>query len=142
MRTRLALRWGVLVTAVSTLVLFGASPGFATVKVPGQHYTSLGLLNTILLFVVTPLGIFLVVAVLADLPYRLTNRRNRSVKTWDHEPIWISASATKALPVAVPVQLPFSVDAPIWAQSPTDSRELVTAGASNVTARGGASAEW
>jgi hypothetical protein len=136
------MRRAVLVTAVATPVLVSASPVFATVKVPGQHYTSLGLLNTILLFVVTPLAVFFVVGALAALPSTLAIRRSRSIKTWDHEPIWISTAATKALPVATPTQLPFSVDVPVWVQPVKDSRQLVTAGTSKVPARGGASAEW
>jgi hypothetical protein len=141
MRTRLALRWGVLVSALS-LVLFGASPVFATVKVAGQHYPSLGLLNTILLFVVTPLTVFFVVAGLAVLPSTLTNRRNKLAKTWDHEPVWIASSVTKSLPVASPAQIPFAVDVPAWSNTAADARDLVTVGASHLTARGGASAEW
>lgn len=149
-------RLAVMATTVSVPVFVIAGPVFATVKAPGEHYSSLGLLNTIMLFVVTPLAIFLVVAGLAVLPSMLSERRERSSQTWEHPPIWIgspareplsdSSPAPAKLPVELPAPAPLSVgalvEALLWGRAPDDSRELVAAGASHPTARGGASAEW
>jgi hypothetical protein len=100
-------------------VLVFASPALATNKPDdgeGQHYPSLGLGNTILLFVVVPLGAFLIIAALAVLPSTLSRPRYRPGKPWDHDPQWVGGPADPVAPDGAP--------------------------ASDPTARGGASAEW
>jgi hypothetical protein len=102
--------------AVPLLVTVG--PAFANVKpddgeVPGP---SLGIGLTLLVFVVVPIGAFLLIAGLALLPSSLSRPRYRPGKPWDHEPRWIGGPA-EALPA-------------------------ITGGTAEPTARGGASAEW
>jgi hypothetical protein len=108
------------VIALCTVVplLVTAGPALAKVKpddgeVPGH---SLGLRNTILLFVVVPIGAFLVISALAVLPSTLSRPRYRPGKPWDHAPRWIGGPAPEQTAIA---------------PAPTDP-----------TARGGASAEW
>jgi hypothetical protein len=114
-RTRIARRLAVIAICTLVPVLATAGPALAKVKpddgeVPGP---SLGLGNTILLFVVVPIGAFLVISALALLPSALSKPRYRPGKPWDHDPLWIGGPSE---PQAV---------------SPTDT-----------SARGGASAEW
>jgi hypothetical protein len=114
-RTRVATRVAVIATCTVMPLLVTAGPALAKVKpddgeVPGP---SLGLGNTILLFVVVPLGAFLLISALALLPSALSKPRYRPGKPWDHEPMWIGGPTE---PLAVP---------------PADP-----------SARGGASAEW
>jgi hypothetical protein len=96
-------------------VLATAGPALAKVKPDDGEVTgpSLGLGNTILLFVVVPVAAFLVISALAVLPYSLSKPRYRPGKPWDHEPLWIGGPSA---PHAV---------------GPTEA-----------SARGGASAEW
>jgi hypothetical protein len=90
-KTRTTGRIAVLVTGAVLPVLVTAGPALATLKpddgeVPGP---SLGIGNTLLVFVVIPLGVFLVIAALALLPSALSRPRYRPGKTWDHDPTWI-----------------------------------------------------
>jgi hypothetical protein len=99
-------------------VLMSAGPALAKVKpddgeVPGP---SLGLGNTILLFVVVPIGVFLIIAALAVLPSALSRPRYRPGKPWDHEARWVAG--------------------------PGEPQAAIATTASDPTARGGASAEW
>jgi hypothetical protein len=117
-RSRFAARAIVVASATLVPLLVTAAPAIAKVKpddgeVPGP---SLGLGNTLLLFVVTPIVVFLVVAGLALLPSALSRPRYRPGKPWDHRPRWIGGPASWQPESAVP--------------------------ASESTARGGASAEW
>jgi hypothetical protein len=114
-RTRVATRIAVIATCTLVPLLVTAGPALAKVKpddgeVPGP---SLGLANTLLLFVVVPVGAFLLIAALAVLPSALGKPRYRPGKPWDHDPLWIDGPAE---PAAVPPAEP--------------------------SARGGASAEW
>jgi hypothetical protein len=110
----------VAVVASATIIplLVTAGPALAKVKpddgeIPGP---SLGLGNTLLLFVVTPIAVFLLVAGLALLPSALSRPRYRPGKPWDHKARWIGGPAGWEPGSAVQV--------------------------SDSTARGGASAEW
>jgi hypothetical protein len=99
-------------------VLVTAGPALAKVKpddgeAPGP---SLGLANTILIFVVVPVGAFLVISALSLLPSMLSRPRYRPGKPWDHASRWVGGPA---------------------ASSGADS-----ATPSDPSARGGASAEW
>lgn len=91
MRTRVARR--IAVVAVSALVplLTVAGPAMAQVKPDdGQiRGPSLGVGDTLLLFVVIPIGAFLIIAALAVLPAALSRPRYRPGKPWDHEPTWV-----------------------------------------------------
>jgi hypothetical protein len=117
-RTRIATRLAVIAIGVVVPVLASAGPALAKIKpddgeVPGP---SLGLGNTILLFVVVPLGAFLIISALAVLPSALGRPRYRPGKPWDHEPQWIGG--------------------------PADPATAAGSSSSEGTARGGASAEW
>jgi hypothetical protein len=117
-RTRLATRIAVVAVCTIVPVLVTAGPALAKVKpddgeVPGP---SLGLGNTILLFVVVPIGAFLLISALALLPSALSRPRYRPGKPWDHAPRWVGGPANPS--VAATTETPDS------------------------TARGGASAEW
>jgi hypothetical protein len=117
-RTRLATRLAVVALCAIVPVLVTAGPALAKVKpddgeVPGP---SLGLGNTILLFVVVPLGAFLLISALALLPSALSRPRYRPGKPWDHAPRWVGGPGNQ--------------------QPPAITETLES------TARGGASAEW
>jgi hypothetical protein len=108
-------------------VLVTATPALAKLKpddgeVPG---TPLGTGNTLLVFVVIPVGVFLVIAALSVLPSALSRPRYRPGKPWDHDAAWIGD------PMELPPAIPPSGDAPAITGTDTEP-----------TARGGASAEW
>jgi hypothetical protein len=96
-------------------VMLAATPALASYKPDdGEHHgPALGAGMTILLFVVIPLGAFLVIAGLAVLPSALSRPRYRPGTSWDHDPLWIGGPA----------------------QTDAGSEP-------GSTARGGASAEW
>jgi hypothetical protein len=117
-RTRFATRLAVIATCTIVPVILTAGPALAKVKpddgeVPGP---SLGLRNTILLFVVVPIAAFLLISALAVLPSTLSRPRYRPGKPWEHPPRWVGG--------------------------PAESRTAIAAASSEPTARGGASAEW
>jgi len=117
----------VTVIALCTIVpvLVSAGPALAKVKPDDGEVrgSSLGLGNTILLFVVIPLGAFLLIAALAVLPSALSRPRYRPGRPWEHQPRWIGA----------PSQAVAGADA-----AAIEGR----AGEAGSTAQGGASAEW
>jgi hypothetical protein len=117
-RTRFATRLAVIATCTIVPVILTAGPALAKVKpddgeVPGP---SLGLRNTILLFVVVPIAAFLLISALAVLPSTLSRPRYRPGKPWEHPPRWVGG--------------------------PADAKAATVAAPSEPTARGGASAEW
>jgi hypothetical protein len=117
-RTRFAKRLTAIALCTIVPVLVTAGPALAKVKPDDGEVrgSSLGLGNTLLIFVVVPVGAFLLISALAVLPSTLSRPRYRPGKPWDHRPRWIGGPAdvesTSAMPTAEP------------------------------TARGGASAEW
>lgn len=122
MRIRFARRLAVVSVCATVPLLATAGPALANIKpddgeVPGP---ALGIGLTLLLFVVVPIGAFLLISALAVLPSALSRPRYRPGKPWDHEPRWIGGPAD-ALPAA-----------------PAPAGEPST----EPTARGGASAEW
>ena len=118
MKTRLATRVAVIAMCMVVPLLATAGPALAKVKPDDGEVSgpSLGLGNTILLFVVVPIGAFLVISALAVLPSTLSRPRYRPGKPWDHQPRWVNG--------------------------PTDPQRAITTASAEPTARGGASAEW
>jgi hypothetical protein len=81
----------VIATVMLLPLLVSAGPALAGIKhedgeVPGP---SLGTGDTILLFVVVPLGAFLIISALALLPSALSKPRYRPGKPWVHDPTWV-----------------------------------------------------
>ena len=93
MRRRSAVRLATLASGLAVSAVASTTPAFASGKVPRQHYTSLGVTNTVLLFVVLPLGIFLIVSGLALLPSEITRRRYAKVAPWEYSAVWIGGPA-------------------------------------------------
>ncbi|MBV9869315.1 MAG: hypothetical protein JO214_01690 [Frankiaceae bacterium] len=116
MRTRIAQRIAVLAVGTALPVLVGAGTALADLKPDdGQvHGPSLGAGDTLLLFVVIPVGLFLLIAALSVLPSALSRPRYRPGKPWDHDAAWIGDPMESA-------------------PAPTGIEP---------SARGGASAEW
>jgi hypothetical protein len=117
-RKRFATRLAVIATCTVVPVLLTAGPALAKVKPDDGEIRgpSLGVGNTILLFVVVPIGAFLLIAFLALLPSTLSRPRYRPGKPWDHAPRWVGG--------------------------PAEAQAAIATGAADPTARGGASAEW
>jgi hypothetical protein len=115
-RTRIATRVAVIAMGIAVPLLASAGPALAKVKPDDGEVRgpSLGTGNTILLFVVIPVGVFLIIAALAVLPSALSRPRYRPGKPWDHDPRWVGG--------------------------PLDPNGAATG--AEETARGGASAEW
>jgi hypothetical protein len=106
------------VAAAAAPLLLGAGPAFAKLKpdegeIPGP---SLGTGQTILLFVVIPVGVFLVITALSLLPSTLARPRYRPGRPWGHPPRWIGGPEPLTTAPPPPTEPP--------------------------TAHGGASAEW
>jgi hypothetical protein len=121
-RTRFATRFAAIVIGAAVPVLVFAAPALAKTKPDdgeGHNPHDLSTLGVLVRFVFIPLGAFLLIAALCVLPSALSRPRYRPGKPWDHEPLWVGG--------------------------PDDATDAATAGAgagSQVTARGGASAEW
>jgi hypothetical protein len=95
-RTRIAGRIAVIAMGAVLPLLVSAGPALAKVKpddglIPGP---SLGIGNTLLLFVVIPVGAFLVIAALCILPSALGRPRYRPGKPWEHGPEWVGEPMT------------------------------------------------
>jgi hypothetical protein len=90
-RSRIAARIAVIIAGVLVPIFATAGPALAKLKpddgeVPGP---SLGVGDTLLIFVVIPLGAFLIIAALSVLPSALSKPRYRPGTPWEHEPTWI-----------------------------------------------------
>jgi hypothetical protein len=118
-RSRLFRRVAVVVMTALVPVLAGAAPAMAKIKQDDGEVTgpSLGTGDTLLVFVVIPLGVFLLICALAALPSALSKPRYRPGKPWGRDAAWIGDPMDTA-PLAAP---------------PAGTEP---------TARGGASAEW
>jgi hypothetical protein len=116
-RTRIAGRLAVIAMCAIVPVLVTAGPALAGVKPDDGEVrgSSLGLGNTILIYVVIPVGAFLVISALAVLPSALSRPRYRPGRPWEHGPRWIG---------------------------PAPETEAALPPGSEPTARGGASGEW
>jgi hypothetical protein len=82
-------------------------------EVPGKP---LGAGMVILIYVVIPVGAFLVIAFFSLLPSMLRRPRYRPGRPWNHDPLWFSG--------------------------PEDPNAALSSARPGATARGGASAEW
>ena len=113
-RTRAVARVAAVVSGVLLPVVV-AAPALARDdgEVSGKP---LGTGLTIVIYVLIPLGIFLVLALLAALPSLLRRPRYRPGRPWNHDPMWFNG--------------------------PDDPDQALAAARPGATARGGASAEW
>jgi hypothetical protein len=82
-------------------------------EVPGK---SLGTGLVVVIYVLVPLGIFALIALLSILPSALRRPRYRPGRAWTHDPLWFNG--------------------------PDDPNKAMTGARPGATARGGASAEW
>lgn len=104
------------VFAALTSVVVTAAPALAIKddgEVPGKP---LGTGLTIVIYVLIPLGAFLVIAFFSALPSMLKRPRYRPGRPWKHDPLWFAG--------------------------PDDPDAAVAQARPGATARGGASAEW
>lgn len=102
--------------AAAILAAGGLATGCTTEKQPGYHYSSLGDGMTILVYVIVPLAVFGLVALLSALPSLLKRPRYRPGRPWDHDPLWFGG--------------------------PDDPEEAILRARRGRATRGGASAEW
>src|SRR5947208_79750 len=101
--------------ATATTVLVTAGPALA--RDDGEvNGKPLGAGLTIVIYVLIPLGAFLVIAFFASLPSMLRRPRYRPGRPWKHDPLWFAG--------------------------PDNADEAVAGARPGATARGGASAEW
>jgi hypothetical protein len=101
--------------AALTAVVVLATPALALDD--GEvHGKGLGLGMTIVVFVLIPLGAFLVIAFFSALPSMLSRPRYRPGRPWKHDPVWFAG--------------------------PDDPDAALKSARPGSTARGGASAEW
>ena len=98
------------------LPLLVDAPAFAGLD-DGEHPgKSLSAGALIAIYILIPLGIFLVIALLATLPSMLRRPRYRPGRPWQHDPMWFNG--------------------------PDDPEKALVGARPRATARGGASAEW
>jgi hypothetical protein len=98
------------------LPLVTAAPALASLDDGEQPGKGLGAGMVVLIYVVIPLGIFALIALLSVLPSALRRPRYRPGRPWQHDPLWFSG--------------------------PDDPAKALGAARPGATARGGASAEW
>jgi hypothetical protein len=105
-------------TALAALVVLDVAPAFAGYHPDdGEvHGPSLGTGMLVLLYVVIPVGAFLVIAALSVLPSALRRPRYRPGRPWNHDPMWF--------------------------RGPDDPESALASARPGATARGGASAEY
>lgn len=102
-------------TAALTSVVVLASPALA-VDDGEVHGKSLGVGLTIAIYVLIPLGAFVVIAFFSALPSMLRRPRYRPGRPWKHDPLWFSG--------------------------PDDPDAALKSARPGASGRGGASAEW
>ena len=96
-------------------VVVAATPALALDDGEGRG-KPLGVGLVIVIYVLIPLGGFLVIAFFASLPWMLRRPRYRPGRVWKHDPLWFTG--------------------------PDDPDQALAAARPGTTARGGASAEW
>lgn len=99
-----------------TTVLVTAGPAFARTDDGERLGKPLGTGLTIAIYVLIPLGAFLVIAFFASLPSMLKRPRYRPGRPWKHAPLWFAG--------------------------PDDPDTALQKARPGASARGGASAEW
>ena len=104
------------VLAALTSVVVTAGPALAFNDDGEVHGKSLGTGLTIAIYVLIPLGAFLVIAFFSALPSMLKRPRYRPGRPWKHDPLWFNG--------------------------PDDPQNALIGARPGATARGGASAEW
>jgi len=118
-RPQSSARRGARLTALATgvlLPLLTAAPALASLDDGEQPGKGLAWGMVLLIYVVIPLGIFAVIALLAVLPSALRRPRYRPGRPWQHDPLWFNG--------------------------PDDPDKALAGARPGATARGGASAEW
>ena len=113
-RNRVRARLAALATG-AVLAVLPLTPALARDdgEVPGK---SLGTGLVVVIYVLVPLGIFGVIALLSILPSALRRPRYRPGRAWTYDPLWFNG--------------------------PDDPQKALTGARPGATARGGASAEW
>jgi hypothetical protein len=117
--TRRSLRRVARLTALATgalIPLLIAAPALAGLDDGEQPGKGLGIGEVVAIYVLIPLGIFAVIALLAILPSMLRRPRYRPGRPWQHDPLWFNG--------------------------PDDPDRALVGARPGATARGGASAEW
>ena len=89
MKARLARAVAAVITALTTVVLI-ATPALAAPPTVHEKYPSLGVTNTILIFVGIPFGVVGLVAALVYGPSLLRGPRYRPAQGWDYDPLWFN----------------------------------------------------
>lgn len=115
-KTRIAARVGAVVAGALTPVLVVAAPALAKLDDGEVKGKSLGAGLVILIYVVVPIGAFLVISFFAVLPSLLRRPRYRPGRPWNFDPMWFAG--------------------------PEDPNAALAGARPGATARGGASAEW
>lgn len=117
--TRRSFRRTARLTALATGVLIPlllAAPALAGLD-DGEHPgKSISTAEVVLIYILIPLGIFAVIALLSTLPSALRRPRYRPGRPWQHDPLWFNG--------------------------PDDPDRALAGARPAATARGGASAEW
>jgi hypothetical protein len=102
-------------SVAATSLVVSAAPALALDD--GEvHGKALGTGLTIAIYILIPLGAFLVIAFFASLPSMLRRPRYRPGRPWKHDPLWFAA--------------------------PDDPDQALSTARPGATGRGGASAEW
>lgn len=104
------------VVAAALATLVGVATPALALDDGEVHGSSLGAGLVIVIYVLIPLGAFLVIAFFAALPSMLRRPRYRPGRAWKHDPLWFSG--------------------------PDDPDQALAGARPGATARGGASAEW
>ena len=119
MTTRRILRRAARLTAVVTGVLMPvllSTPALAGLDDGEQPGKGISAGELIVVYILIPLAIFAVIALLATLPSALRRPRYRPGRPWQHDPLWFNG--------------------------PDDPDKALVGARPGATARGGASAEW
>jgi hypothetical protein len=96
--SRHARRVAVIAAVMLLPLLASAGPALAGIKHEDGEVSGppLGTGDTILLFVVVPIGAFLIISALSLLPSALSRPRYRPGKPWSHEPTWVGEPGESA----------------------------------------------
>ena len=97
-------------------VVVWADPAIAKLDDGEKHAKALTTGELILIYVVIPIGLFLVIALFSVLPSLLRRPRYRPGRPWNFDPLWFAG--------------------------PDDTDKALAGARPGVTAKGGASAEW